>query len=185
MGYKALKRTHALLFAFDSPLARGMHLVARELDKRRAGHLLMMVVEDSVKILLLSCRRCGDCAIQHVAFLCPESQCPKHIRNGPCGGSRNGPCEVHPERHCVWYRAYQRLAAAGETRNLASGCVPPRMWELNRTSSWLNFHLRRDHQSMGVEIADTCGVPRSHIPSAFQAGKSGKDDEPAATSVVV
>lgn len=173
IGYQWFKHTHDFLFAFDSPLARGLRIVASEMDKRRAGHLVMRVVEDSTKTLLLSCRRCGDCAIQHVAFLCPESQCPKHIRNGPCGGSRDGRCEVRPERHCVWFRAYNRLAAVGATKELAFGCVPPRMWELNRTSSWLNFHMRRDHQSMGIEISNACSGPRSEIPVAFQAGRSG------------
>jgi len=171
IGYKWFKHTHDLLFAFESPLARGLGLVAAFLDKRRTGHLLMRVVEDSAKIILLACRRCGDCAIQHVAFLCPESQCPKHIRNGPCGGSCNGRCEVRPERNCVWYRAYKRLAGAAETRELADGCVPPRMWELNRTSSWLNFHMRRDHQSMGIEIAKICAAHTCGVPVAFQAGK--------------
>ncbi len=175
-GYKGLKRSHDLLFAFDSPLARGLGLIARQLDKRRAGHLVMHVLEDAVKTVLLECRRCGDCAIQHVAFLCPESQCPKHIRNGPCGGSHDGRCEVYPEKHCVWFRAYRRLAAVGETRKLAFGCVPPRMWELNRTSSWLNFHLRRDHQSMGIEIANFCSVPRCRMPTAFLAGSRSEDD---------
>jgi methylenetetrahydrofolate reductase (NADPH) len=174
MGYKWFKHTHDFLFAFDSPPARMLGMVAAQMDKRRAGHLLMRVVEDSAKTVLLGCRRCGDCAIQHVAFLCPESQCPKHIRNGPCGGSRDGRCEVRPERYCVWYRAYKRLAAAGETRELAFGCVPPRMWELNRTSSWLNFHMRRDHQSMGIEIANACGLHQCCIPAAFRAGKEEK-----------
>jgi methylenetetrahydrofolate reductase (NADPH) len=30
------------------------------------------------------------------------------------------------------------------------------MWELDRTSSWLNFHLGRDHHSSGGDIADCC-----------------------------
>ncbi|MEN6439958.1 MAG: methylenetetrahydrofolate reductase C-terminal domain-containing protein [Syntrophobacter sp.] len=173
IGYRCFKRTHDLLFAFDSPLARGLQFMAGVLDKREAGHLVMSVVEDSVKILLLGCRRCGDCAIQHVAFLCPESQCPKHVRNGPCGGSRDGRCEVRPERFCVWFRAYQRLAAAGQTRELAFGCIPPRMWELNGTSSWLNFHMRRDHQTKGIKIAGNGrGITRCSIPTAFQAGRN-------------
>jgi methylenetetrahydrofolate reductase (NADPH) len=39
---------------------------------------------------------------------------------------------------------------------MCDGCVPPRMWELNNTSSWLNFHLRRDHQSNDSEMAGFC-----------------------------
>ena len=105
---------------------------------------------------MLDCQKCGDCAIQHVGFLCPESKCPKHIRNGACGGSRNGRCEVFPDRYCVWYRAYMRLSHAGETRDLVRACVPPRMWELNKSSSWLNFHLDRDHQSSANTIVARC-----------------------------
>ena len=171
LGYNAFKQAHNIMFDFNSPLEPGLRIVAEALDKRRAGRLVMHALEDSTKWLLLGCRRCGDCAIQHVAFLCPESQCPKHMRNGPCGGSRNGRCEVRPERNCVWRRAYRRLAAAGATRELAFDCVPPRMWELNRTSSWLNFHLQRDHQSKGGEITDACGAPGCGVPDAFLAGR--------------
>jgi methylenetetrahydrofolate reductase (NADPH) len=99
-----------------------------------------------VKKPVLSCQSCGDCAIQHVAFLCPESGCPKHTRNGACGGSRDGFCEVNPDRECVWVRAYKRLNQCNMAHTLAKDFVPPRMWELNNTSSWINFHLGKDHQ---------------------------------------
>ena len=34
--------------------------------------------------------------------------CPKTLRNGPCGGVRqNGGCEVKPEMTCVWVRAWE------------------------------------------------------------------------------
>jgi hypothetical protein len=33
--------------------------------------------------------------------------CPKTLRNGPCGGVReNGNCEVKPEMRCVWVDAW-------------------------------------------------------------------------------
>jgi methylenetetrahydrofolate reductase (NADPH) len=120
------------------------------------GRLFFHLAEHPAKRVLLGCRQCGDCAIQHVGFLCPESGCPKHTRNGACGGSHNGRCEVNPERFCVWYRAHNRWAVDGKTRALCDGCVPPRMWELDRSSSWLNFHLRRDHHSAGGEISRFC-----------------------------
>ncbi len=156
--YRFMAAVHHLFFSFESPLAGILKRVCARLDGRSSGRLWLELVEDPVKQLLLSCRRCGDCGIQHVAFLCPESQCPKHMRNGACGGSRGGMCEVDRDRACVWFRAYNRLASVGRTAEMARGCVPPRMWELDGTSSWVNFHLGRDHQSAFTAIARACGT---------------------------
>jgi methylenetetrahydrofolate reductase (NADPH) len=163
--FHCLSGLHSFPFNFDTPLAGLFRAVCRQLDRRRIGRLLMHLTEDPVKKVFLDCQRCGDCGIQHVAFLCPESQCPKHIRNGACGGSRNGMCEVRPERQCVWFRAFNRWASVGQAHRMASECVPPRMWELNHTSAWLNFYLGRDHQSASFEISDFCSAVTCRLPS--------------------
>ena len=154
--YPLMKVSHNLFFDFDSFLAPLYRATCSALDGNIAGSLFLRLVEHPIKRMLLGCRQCGDCAIQHVGFLCPESGCPKHTRNGACGGSRDGMCEVHPDRPCVWFRAHNRLAVKGEIKQMCEGCVPPRMWELDETSSWINFHLGRDHQSSGNEIAGFC-----------------------------
>jgi hypothetical protein len=44
---------------------------------------------------------------------CPMN-CPKNLRNGPCGGVRdNGHCEVKPEMKCVWVQAWQGAERMG------------------------------------------------------------------------
>jgi len=154
--FRFLKVVHDQFFNLDALLAPLFRLMARRLWQRAAGRLLVQLLEDPLKTVLLECKRCGDCAIQHAAFLCPESQCPKHIRNGACGGSRDGCCEVYHERKCVWFRAWERWAAAGHPEEMITDCIPPRLWELDGTSSWLNFHLRRDHQSASGEIVQAC-----------------------------
>jgi methylenetetrahydrofolate reductase (NADPH) len=146
--YSILRKLHSAGFSTDSPLAPLIRKLCRNIDRKKAGRKLIYLAEDLPKKLLLDCRRCGDCAIEHLAFLCPESKCPKHLRNGACGGSRNGFCEVHSDRLCVWYRAWQRFSSSKETGRMADGLIPPRMWELDGTSSWLNFHLGRDHNSL-------------------------------------
>jgi methylenetetrahydrofolate reductase (NADPH) len=156
--YGALQRSHDLFFTASSPLAPLNKGVSRFLDRWRSGGAFLHLTEDALKKMILRCRRCGDCAIQHVGFLCPESGCPKHMRNGACGGSRDGRCEVYAERDCVWVRAHRRLAVHGRTEEIRRGCVPPRMWELNRTSSWLNFHMGRDHQGSSSELVRKCGA---------------------------
>ena len=144
--YKILNAAHGFFFDKKAMLAPIYKKTALFFDKNDKAWLLKRCLEDPLKILFLSCQGCGDCGIQHLAFQCPESACPKHTRNGPCGGSTDGGCEVYPEKLCVWVRAYERLKNANALESFLEDDVPPRMWELNKTSSWINFHLGRDHQ---------------------------------------
>jgi hypothetical protein len=62
-------------------------------------------LERGVKGLLFDCRMCGQCILSSTGMSCPMN-CPKNLRNGPCGGVRaNGHCEVRPEMRCVWVQA--------------------------------------------------------------------------------
>ena len=55
------------------------------------------VVEKAVKGFLFDCQMCGQCALSSTGMSC-SMNCPKTIRNGPCGGVRaNGNCEVKTE----------------------------------------------------------------------------------------
>ena len=64
-------------------------------------------VERSVKGLLFDCRMCGQCVLSSTGMSCPMN-CPKTLRNGPCGGVRDdGTCEVKPNMRCVWLEAYR------------------------------------------------------------------------------
>jgi hypothetical protein len=61
--------------------------------------------ERVVKGLLFDCQMCGQCILSSTGMSCPMN-CPKNLRNGPCGGVRaNGYCEVRPEMKCVWVDA--------------------------------------------------------------------------------
>jgi methylenetetrahydrofolate reductase (NADH) len=144
--YRILRFAHNLFFDKSAMMAPVYKAMALFLEKHGKTWVLKRCLEDPFKVVFLSCQGCGDCAIQHAAFLCPESKCPKHTRNGPCGGSRDGACEVYPEKRCVWVRAYDRLEHAQRLSCFLQDKVPPRMWELNQTSAWANFHLDRDHQ---------------------------------------
>jgi methylenetetrahydrofolate reductase (NADPH) len=105
-------------------------------------------LEHLAKVVLFDCKDCGDCALIDVAYLCPMSQCPKNQRNGACGGSFEGWCEVYPgKRQCIYVRAYARLKKHDELMHLDNDIVPPCNWDLYQTSSWINFYLGRDHAS--------------------------------------
>jgi len=64
-------------------------------------------VERAVKGVLFDCRMCGQCVLSSTGMACPMN-CPKTLRNGPCGGVRDdGTCEVKPDMKCVWVEAYR------------------------------------------------------------------------------
>ena len=110
-------------------------------------------LEHLTKVALFDCRDCGDCALTDVAYICPMSRCPKHQRNGACGGSYNGWCEVYPEKQlCVYVEAYARLKHYCEEADLDDSIVPPCNWDLYQTSSWINFYLGKDHTSRKLKI---------------------------------
>lgn len=97
------------------------------------------------KTNLYGCQDCGDCGLYATGYVCPMTQCPKCQRNGPCGGSNDGWCEVYPGvRRCIYYRAYYRLKKYGEEYSLGDWIVPPNNWTTFENSPWANYHLGRD-----------------------------------------
>lgn len=59
------------------------------------------------------CRGCGDCLLTYTAGICPIALCAKRLLNGPCGGSRDGHCEVSTDFPCAWANIYRRLEKQG------------------------------------------------------------------------
>ena len=59
------------------------------------------------------CGQCGECFLNLTGGICPITACSKSLVNGPCGGTKNGKCEVCPEMECGWERIVQRLKAQG------------------------------------------------------------------------
>jgi ferredoxin len=55
------------------------------------------------------CSLCGECIIDLTGGLCPITLCPKGILVGPCGGCKDGNCEVSPDIKCAWIRIYERM----------------------------------------------------------------------------
>ena len=112
-------------------------------------------LEHLIKVLYFNCQDCGDCALTDVAYSCPMSQCPKNERNGACGGSFNGWCEVYPEkRWCIYVKAYTRLKNYGEEASLDGESVPPCNWDFYQTSSWINYYLGRDHSAKKLGVPE-------------------------------
>jgi methylenetetrahydrofolate reductase (NADPH) len=109
------------------------------------GPAPLRAIERLSKAVLYRCKDCGDCSLPEIAYLCPESQCAKNQRNGPCGGTRDGRCEVDGFGECIWLRAYERLRADGREAGLLAHAPVVQNQGLRGTSSWANNWLGHDH----------------------------------------
>lgn len=98
-------------------------------------------VEMVVKGPLFGCQACGNCVLGHMEYVCPQT-CPKQMRNGPCGGTQLGRCEV-VDKPCIWGQVYDRAKAADRLVELKV-YIPPPDRHLQGTSSWINYFLGRD-----------------------------------------
>lgn len=82
-----------------------LHPLLRRIGYRRLERPVA-AMEKLAKGFLFDTQMCGSCTLSATGMVCPMN-CPKTMRNGPCGGVRsNGHCEVKPEMKCVWADAY-------------------------------------------------------------------------------
>jgi len=154
--YRFSRRLHQVAFADDAPLHPTGRAVYRTIDRApkaigKAAHAL----EQAAKVSMFRCKDCGDCSLPEIAYVCPESMCAKNQRNGPCGGTRDGLCEVY-DTECIWSQAYERLKAYGEEEQMLDGPVVVKDNALAGTSAWANAFLGRDHRAR-QEAADEDG----------------------------
>ena len=159
LNYKMFRILHNSMFQEKGFLFKPMRALSAAIDGTALEGPFTRL-EHLGKELTNECMHCGDCGLGDVTYLCPMSQCPKGQRNGPCGGSFEGWCEVYPgEKQCIYVRAYTRLKHYGEEDSLVAYQVPPVDHDLLYTSSWLNFYMGRDHTAkrLGIEPPEKKG----------------------------
>jgi hypothetical protein len=71
------------------------------------------------------CSLCGECVVEQTGGLCPVTLCSKSLLNGPCGGAKNGKCEVDKTRDCGWQLIYDRLNKLGSLDKMEK-YLPPK-----------------------------------------------------------
>lgn len=103
--------------------------------KEKFGRRMLAKVELSFKGPVFGCRMCGNCLLQETSFICPM-ECPKGMRNGPCGGTTTDKkCYVDTTRKCVWYAIYKRSFETGRQEKLLE-VLPPLDWSKTGTETW-------------------------------------------------
>ena len=121
-----------------------LNRVAPRLTKR-----VMVWSEEVLKGYAFNCQMCGQCILHSTGMTCPMN-CPKNLRNGPCGGVRiDGNCEVIPDMPCVWVQAWERSKNMSHYADDIQNLQPPVNRTLQNTSAWIN--LFEKHELEGLE----------------------------------
>jgi len=102
--------------------------------KEPFGKRVLRKTERWIKGPMFGCRMCGNCLLQETAFICPM-ECPKGMRNGPCGGSTAEKCYVDETRPCIWYKIHERAYKMGREEMLLE-VLPPLDWDKVGTETW-------------------------------------------------
>jgi hypothetical protein len=133
-------KNHPRLLEVVYKFSKGVFIKSYPLLKRLPFFNGMMVVgEELSKGWMFNCQMCGQCILHSTGMTCPMN-CPKNLRNGPCGGVRaNGNCEVIPEMPCVWVQAWERSKSMTLYSDEIKLIQPPVNRTLQNTSSWINM----------------------------------------------
>lgn len=145
LGYRISRMVHDVAFTRGKGLYGLIERVFRRWDKKPGitGQFSYWL-EKEAKHLGYGCQDCGDCSLPDCGYLCPLAGCSKASRNGPCGGSCGGRCELD-DKECFWARVYQRLKYYGESQEMFVGPTVIYDARLKHTSAWANTYLDRDH----------------------------------------
>jgi hypothetical protein len=134
------------VYALAERLVRWAFPLFRRLNPALTARLILWVEKPS-KAYLFNCQMCGQCILHSTGMTCPMN-CPKNLRNGPCGGVRpDGHCEVIPERMCVWVQAWERSRHMPQYGDEIRLIQPPVNRLLQDSSAWINLLEGADAQT--------------------------------------
>lgn len=119
MNMEALKEYGQQINQADALLimtcAFGVQTIARQSKKMVIPALdtLFIGKETSFGQFDEICTQCGTCILGETGGICPVTSCHKGLVNGPCGGTKNGKCEIDENKDCAWTLIYNRLKELG------------------------------------------------------------------------
>ena len=178
----------------DTAGRRAMRALMAWIDRRPALAKAFERFEFMGKRAVFGCEACGNCVLGSMSYVCPQT-CPKQMRNGPCGGTLLGRCEV-VDQACIWVSVYQRAEAADRVPDLKT-FIPAADRKLKGTASWINYFLERDSRPGHPKPVDASTAPKDPVrsvdhvrtappgapPPSRESGRGGPSGPPPAKEI--
>lgn len=160
------------VYRWGAALAPAFAPLLRWLGPRR-GEALLYPLERTLKRFFFDCRECGQCVLSLTGMACPMN-CPKQMRNGPCGGVRaDGGCEVRAEMRCVWIEITDGRGRIDPALTEPWPVLPPVDAQRCSRSTWIQV-IQGQREPVVSATPPPCEV-RARTPEAFEAAcRSGR-----------
>ena len=154
LTYRFTRLMHGLAFTPGKGVFPAVQQTYQRLEQGEHTTTLkaLHTLEHLSKTAMFGCKDCGDCSLPDTGYFCPRASCSKTQRNGPCGGSFDGRCELD-DKDCIWARGYDRLKYYGESRHMLDGPAVFANPALMGSSGWANNFLGRDHHHIAAPAA--------------------------------
>jgi hypothetical protein len=146
------------------------------------SYRVLFAIEEWLKKRVFGCHSCGQCVLRSTSMVCPQT-CPKQMRNGPCGGSMFGKCEVFPDKECIWTVINERadssmMGVLGMKDKLLNKVQPAVDWSLVGTSA-VGSILEKKTDSLGG-IYSAHPVPNRELDNLIASDKVVQHFQPRA-----
>ncbi len=166
---RGLKRVYDACAWVAPLLARPVSVIGASRVER-----LVKPVERAAKSLFFDCQMCGHCALSLTGMACPMN-CPKSVRNGPCGGVRpGGMCEVEPAMRCVWVEATEGRKRTNSRVPAAGQMLEPIDQRQRDSSTWMQVIAGKVHNVAVLPETDPAPRHAGEKYSFEQACESGR-----------
>jgi ferredoxin len=99
------------------------------------------------------CIGCGSCRLAEFYGVCAITRCAKSRFNGPCGGSREGKCEINEGVDCAWQLIYDR-AVRIRTLDSLKEIAPSQDWSKAREGGPRKV-VRDDQRIEGMAVTNS------------------------------
>ncbi len=119
------KSENIIVMACGAGVQALRNLLDNKIKLHPALNTIFLGTEKRLGYFYQYCSMCGECILDLTNGICPITRCPKGFTNGPCGGSKNGKCEVNPDNECVW----EIISRYQEIKKLSSIILPPKNYK--------------------------------------------------------
>ncbi|MCM8816087.1 MAG: electron transport complex subunit RsxC [Candidatus Omnitrophica bacterium] len=153
--------------------SKGVKVFALADTKPQSGNATSIRGYHGITLGTEKCAGCGQCYLGITGGFCPVVDCAKSLINGPCGGAKDGKCEVNSEKACVWVEIFKRMQKQERNLDVISQIRDNNVFtfEENRKISTFSLSRRTENFYGGLHPYENKHITENLAIEKFPASK--------------